>query len=271
MTRVEAWHRIYWWAMPRERDVGLTREQEAFLDEPHDDLGLGKIPTLQDDEAIARAIRLFDLWNNEPELAESLVEFLADSWMTQARLAADRQDLDGMLRMAQVFYTGRGVQDATSRRYFELMSYGARKNSADCMAQLAQCYCEGTGVEANEDAAFSWARRAAEKNGRGAAVLLGIMYHEGIGCIPDFKRSFAWFKQAAMQEDPCGICNLGICLENGWGCKPDAVLANACFLRAAQKGWRDAMLHLAENCRTGRGCPQDEAQAGYWQAQANGA
>lgn len=75
----------------------------------------------------------------------------------------------------------------------------AKADSGDANAQieLAKRYASGDGVDLNQEAAFSWFKKAAEQNNLPAMIELAKIYYKGAGVTEDDGLSQMWWRKAA--------------------------------------------------------------------------
>ncbi len=85
----------------------------------------------------------------------------------------------------------------------------ADKNSLDALYRLADLYETGSKVEKNITKAIDYLDRAATLNSTIAMVRLGIIYENGIDVDKNIKKSFRYFKLSAKLGDKYGQYNLG--------------------------------------------------------------
>jgi TPR repeat protein len=85
----------------------------------------------------------------------------------------------------------------------------ADKNSLDALHRLADLYEVGSKVEKNIKKTIHYLDRAVTLNSNAAMVRLGIMYADGIVVDKDLKKSFNYFQLSAELGDKFGQYNLG--------------------------------------------------------------
>jgi len=91
-------------------------------------------------------------------------------------------------------------------RYFESVSLQeirqrAERGDGPAQMELAERYCQGSGVEKNVFQCAEWHRKAAT-SGFGLAMLrLGDLYAAGDGFIKDKDAAAMWWRRAASTED----------------------------------------------------------------------
>lgn len=187
------------------------------------------------------------------------------------------------LLIAMSFETGVGVKQATfmakkwyrtsmecgnfwaTKRYNEICEqeqeaaerYRAAAEAGDAKAQLelADCYCDGSGVPADMGECVRWARRAAEQGFAKAQVYFARLYLRGDGVPQDDAEAFKWFLAAAEQgDDDAEFCVAGSYYD-GTGVPKNLSAAKYWYRRSAEHGNRFAagMLETLQEKEAGDG------------------
>ncbi|WP_422929306.1 hypothetical protein [Singulisphaera sp. PoT] len=107
---------------------------------------------------------------------------------------------------------------------------------------LGDAYSWGTGVNADDDLAFSWYMKAAKQNYVPAFFKVAVCYEEGNGTSKDMEKAYSWYKKAADAGDPLGMVGLGDCYLKGVHVTKDRKEASRLYLNAANEGSVDGMM-----------------------------
>ena len=135
----------------------------------------------------------------------------------------------------------------------------ADKNSLDALHKLADLYEAGIKVEKNATKAIAYLDRAASLNSTAAMVRLGIMYADGILVDKDLKKSFRYFQSSSELGNKYGQYNLGKFYEkhtlneinddefvdDGYGELRKTTLSRVWITLAAEQGLANAQHDLA--------------------------
>ncbi|MBR5914322.1 MAG: SEL1-like repeat protein [Selenomonadaceae bacterium] len=142
--------------------------------------------------------------------------------------------------------------DKTLKNLFKVMLwYGSSNQNQDLLADvqfcLAQCYCEGIGVEPDTDKQVFWLKKSAENGSPFAQRDLGICYCTGQYVVADFKKAVNYLNQAVSQNLSDAEFYLGYFYLGDHGeFKRDTKLAHELLIRAESKGNLLAEYVLAE-------------------------
>ncbi|MDE0891553.1 MAG: tetratricopeptide repeat protein, partial [Planctomycetota bacterium] len=116
------------------------------------------------------------------------------------------------------------------------------------------------GVEASDELAVSWFRRAAKENDPPALDHLAWMLKQGKGCERDDAEALRLFKTAALARHHQARFNLGVMLKEGRGLEaPDELNALVWLSLAARVGHEGAI--QARNDLEARVSPELKARA----------
>ncbi|GBB99010.1 hypothetical protein RclHR1_00340001 [Rhizophagus clarus] len=89
------------------------------------------------------------------------------------------------------------------------------------MYNLALCYKNGEGTEADLKKALHWYQKVAESGYTKAMNNLALCYKNGEGTEVDLVKAYHWYQKAAENGDTKAIYNLVLCYENGKGTEVD--------------------------------------------------
>ena len=152
---------------------------------------------------------------------------MAVVWLMQA---AERGHAPAQHILSMIYLTGvRGW--AAAGIWLDEASHGTEA----AMANANLLYPQGLAVTPDANAAFAWAKAAAQHGLAHAEANLGMLYARGIGCDIDFAQAAHWYKRAAAKGDPAGALGLGILCENGLGVPKDTSEAARWYLMSASQ------------------------------------
>lgn len=126
--------------------------------------------------------------------------------------------------------------------------------------QLARAY----GLAKDDEAAFTWYRKAASLGSLAAMNNLAGYYGRGVGTVRDVDEALKLYRKAADLGLTVAMVNLAAFYEQGSFVKKDLVEARRWLKKAADAGEGAAMLRLGRMARYGVGMPEDMKQALYW-------
>ncbi|RHM55891.1 sel1 repeat family protein [Mitsuokella sp. AF33-22] len=84
----------------------------------------------------------------------------------------------------------------------------AEKGSLKAQLALGNCYCQGIGVEKDEQEAFHWYLQAANQGNMDAQYWIGYSYDHGRGVKQDYEQAITWYRKAANQGDALSQSNI---------------------------------------------------------------
>lgn len=156
------------------------------------------------------------------------------------------------------------------RKLFEYCREFAKPEHNDIEAQfnLACCYFEGIGVDADHREAFKWFKKSAEQGHVQAQSLLAGCYKNGIGVEPDVIKAVELYKMAAEQGDADAQAQLGLIYELGNGVDQDKAKAAKFYEEAAKNNHVEAQFRIGWCYLTGFGVKQDVESAAEWYEKA---
>lgn len=146
--------------------------------------------------------------------------------------SAKKGDPDAFAALGNMY--GRGIYfEKDYKKSFDLYKLAVNAGHPTAMYELACLYCDGNGVEVNEEEARRLLLKSAYLGEPSAQSILGVLYQSGfIGFNKDLAESFNW------------------------------------SLKAAEQGYMQAQFRVAEAYCTGQGVPLDEIIACEWYKKA---
>jgi TPR repeat protein len=181
------------------------------------------------------------------------------------RVAADRGDANGQVKLGWLYENGLGGVPKDERVAARLYKLAADQGSALGQAHLGVLYEQGRGGLPTDDreAARLYKLAAGKGNAQGQ-VNLGWLYEQGRGGLPKDEREAArFYKLAADRGDANGQVNLGWLYEQGRGGLPKNDREAARFYKlAADQGSAGGQANLGRFYEKGRGgLTKDEREA----------
>jgi len=188
---------------------------------------------------------------------------VAEMDFSTAKSRADSGDIDGILRLAEMYENGDGVKKDLGKAA-KLHRKAAEQGSARAQCLVGLDYADGLGVKVDKSQAMMWLRRSAAQGWASAQFDLGMCY--AMGSVPNKSASDAvvWYRKAAEQGLPDAECALGNCYLEGVGLPKDIPDGVMWVRRAAEKGFAPAQQALGICYTKGRGVPKDLVQAYKW-------
>ncbi|KAG0232975.1 hypothetical protein BGW42_007788 [Actinomortierella wolfii] len=169
--------------------------------------------------------------------------------------AAAKGNVDAMVGLGYLWYTGRGVDDGRD----DDMAYYYYKQAADRGDALGQVYFgelfeKGRGVAKDETLAVEWYRKAEQQGHPSGLVAMGRMYKRGGGGLPkDTRQALALFQKAADRNWPDAHYELGLMYEKGVGVDKSDAMAFKLYTTASNNRNDDALYRLGLMWIEGRG------------------
>ena len=112
----------------------------------------------------------------------------------------------------------------------------AEAGDADAMLKVADAYWTGSGVEIDYDESISWYEKAVEEGNTEAMVRLGGRYEYGGEGLNDLLKAKEWYEKAAEAGSGNGAYRLGMMYYRGSGVEIDYSKAMEAFQQAADLG-----------------------------------
>lgn len=129
------------------------------------------------------------------------------------------------------------------------MKTKADSGNSDFQFQLANCYEEGNGLEADPKLALQWYLAAAEQDHVESQYKVGMAYAYGIGAEQNFDEAIPWYTKAAEKGHSDAQYMVGLAFQHGLAGTSDNEQAVKWYKLAASQGHekaRDALNELAE-------------------------
>ncbi len=202
--------------------------------------------------------------------------------------AADRGGLSAMVRLGDIYLSGRVIRHGPSSvasdasfgsnrfrpqglsvppdygRAFHWNSMAAEAGAAEAQARLGYQYANGLGVASNPAKAEEWLLAAAKGGCPSGQFTLGAFYAAGQLCSADKAKAALWFEKAVAQGSPAAKLCLGVLLLDGDGLSPEPARAAKLLTEAAEAGLTEAMFRLGQFYRAARGDGQNITRAETW-------
>jgi TPR repeat protein len=157
-----------------------------------------------------------------------------------------------------------GIGGASDMKTAAKLLHRIADRSPEAMAQLAEFYQFGFGVEPDQKKALELTRKAASSGNPRAKIALGNRYLEGDLVKHDPAEAFRLFEEAWKSGYPRSSSVLGKCYLNGIGTRQDTARAFELFLMGANAGDPESQYQLALCFMNGKGTRQDFKSAAYW-------
>ena len=158
-----------------------------------------------------------------------------------------------------------GVIKNQEQEYEEALAYfkqASELGSLNAMRNLAICYHNGLGCEANEAESFKLYLKMAESGDASAQNMVGVYYFSGEAVAQNDQEALKWFRKAVAQGDQTAQMNLGKCYLWGRGVEKNEASAFQCFEKAAKQGNEEAYYQMGLCYLNGLGVDRNESEAG---------
>ena len=134
------------------------------------------------------------------------------------------------------------------------------------MRQLAACYLEGNGVEADQNRGLAWLQQAYRKGDLDCAHETAVIYEYGkYGVEVDIYLAAKWFHGAAKAGHIESMAEYAMCLELGCGVEQSDEEALDWYQKAAELGHVTSNYSVGEWFESARGgLPQSDTEAVLW-------
>lgn len=193
-------------------------------------------------------------------------EKTAFKWIEKA--AHDEKHPIVLAQLAEYYRNGIGVEQDLGKA-FELNLKAAEKGNSSAQFRVAYSYSAGEGVAQDYSESFKWYMKLAEKNDAGAQNNIGAMYKNGQGVSQNYSEAFKWYKKAAEQGLDLAQAMVGSLYLTGLGTDKDEVEAVKWLTKSAMQDNAVGQNLLAYCYANGIGVPRDQAKAAYWADAAN--
>ena len=162
--------------------------------------------------------------------------------------AADWGHITAMTKLGRLYYEEKAGDALEASEAVKWLECAAAEHDTGAMQLLSDIYCNGHGVEKDEEKAFRYAKESVEDTdepSKESLCLLGHLYRLGAGTDKDSEKAWDYLKKAAEMGVAAAMNELGIMYENGDGIVPqDMSEAKNWFIKAARAGNENAMLNL---------------------------
>ncbi len=167
--------------------------------------------------------------------------------LTAVTVLVQKEDMRGLMRMANYYKHGIGVQ-ANNDMYREYLLRAADAGDPHALLEKARMLVKGVGLEQDYKSALSILLQLEHKQTdeplKELYFLLGYMYDEGLGTEKDQKKAFDYYDKGAKNNDDKAINNLAYMYENGVTSAPDLMKAKELYEKASNLGNEDAKINL---------------------------
>ncbi|MDR2751952.1 MAG: sel1 repeat family protein, partial [Clostridiales bacterium] len=147
---------------------------------------------------------------------------------------------------------------------FKQLLFKAQQGDADSMDQLGAAYCNGSGVEADNEEAFKWFQKAANQGSPLGQFHLGLAYHLELGTPANYSEALRWYSKSADNGIAEAENNIGEMFFQGLGAAVDQAEAVRYYRSAAQKGVVAAQYNLGIALANGFETPRCADEAKMW-------
>lgn len=137
---------------------------------------------------------------------------------------------------------------------------GEQENSESQFFVYLSCFSQGS-KEVDREEAFSWLKRSSDNGFYPAYYFCGCCYIHGDGTKKNTRKGFGLVKKAAINGVAEAMDQLGECYLNGIGTKKDEYLAVEWFKNGAEAEVPDAIINLAICYEKGIGVEKSEEEA----------
>ena len=209
-------------------------------------------------------------------LAEHVLSFL--DWGDWAKMASTQSAWSSLLtdaaaqsqeatwELAQALLEGTHGLAPNPSRALSLLESLASEDVAPAMKQLARCYLEGYGVDADAARGQQWLEEAHTRGkDSDAAHEMALLFEYGKhGVVIDVIAAAEWFHKAAEAGHVEAMAELGLCYELGCGVEQSDEQAIEWYMKAAEQGHLTAKYSVGEAFEEARGVPQSDEEACLW-------
>lgn len=172
-------------------------------------------------------------------------------------MAADKDFPPVFSHLGRIYRLGVGVSEIDLEKAIAYYEKGIELGDSDSMTELSYMYCNGDGLEVDDNKAFKLCSMAAEKGHAIAQYQLAKWLMIGVGCVKNTEKAISWFKASAASQYLPAIEALGIHYLEGYGCDVNYKEAFNNLNYAAQHGMSTAKYFLAKMFHNGFYVNQD--------------
>ena len=167
----------------------------------------------------------------------------------------DKQHSEGeaLFEQGKAYFLGEGCE-VDYEKAFGFFKRSAELGYPDGIRIIAQCYEEGSGVDASRDMARQWYEKALAAAPEDEVILCNY----GLFLLDDYSeesdaKAFKLLEKGAKTGESMCINNLGLCYMNGRGVKQDQKKGYQLYKKAAKMHNYRAMLNVYVARRNGYG------------------
>ncbi len=191
----------------------------------------------------------------------------AKKWL---KLSAESGNIEGMYEYA-VFLEEVDLNTEEAIKWYEEVAKVDKNRCAEVMRRLGICYKVKSAKNTNLKNSIEYLQQAADLRDTEAMRQLGIFYEYGEGVDKDLSKAVNLYIQAADEKNAKAMAKLASCYENGNGVPQNLNKSVEWLRKAVALGDSDAMFNLASWYEQGKGgLPQNLIEAAYLLGQAAG-
>ncbi len=172
--------------------------------------------------------------------------------LTAITVLAKKEDMRGLMRMANYYKLGIGVQ-ANKDLYRDYLLRAATAGEPHAMVEKARMLLKGDDIEQDHKAALAILLQLEQEQEhmvkplKELYFLLGYMHEEGLGIERDTAKAFHYYQKGAEENnDDKAMNNLAYMYENGIYTTQNPTEAAKWYGKAAELGNEDAKINLAK-------------------------
>lgn len=177
--------------------------------------------------------------------------------------SAHAGSVEAKVDLAICYFEGLGV-DADQCQAFEILRSVASDECVRAMRVLGQFYSTPGSAETSMTKALQWWTKGAESGDANCATQIGRSYWHGIGVPECNQKAYEWFLKAVSlsgEGSKTAQYHLGLCQYLGLGCEEDEYAAYANFTDAAEFGVGAAGYYIGLCKLNGQGTDVDQCGA----------
>ena len=160
-------------------------------------------------------------------------------------------------------------ENADYKKALDYYKKAALQGYSEAQYNVGWCYFNGYGVEADQEEAMCWIRKAAEQEYALALDAMWQGYYFGTKGLPrDYKQAADWMEKAIAKGEQMPQFYLATLYLEGKGVEADTVKALSLFTQSAEEGYMWSQNKLGGLYEVGIGVPADSAAAYAWYKKA---
>ena len=160
-------------------------------------------------------------------------------------------------------------ENADYKKALAYYKKAALQGYSEAQYNVGWCYFNGYGVEADQEEAMRWIRKAADQEYALALDAMWQGYYFGTKGLPrDYKQAADWMEKAIAKGEQMPQFYLATLYLEGKGVEADTVKALSLFTQSAEEGYMWSQNKLGGLYEVGIGVPADSAAAYAWYKKA---